>query len=618
MLLLLLILILPFTEEKVVSNLRYVSGNNTDEIAATQYLSYHDRRASDECYLAVNAEWNYATDINEENKKKLLERSLLHAQFQKEAWKNITSFAWKNFNDSLVRRWFKKLSILGKAALPDEKLDELNELVADMENIYSTSKFCPYNKKDEECNLSLEPEITDIMTKSRNYDELVYVWKSWRDKVGRSLKDKYLRFVELSNEAATLNGFDDTGDLWRESYESETFQREISDLWEQIRPLYEQLHAYVRRKLITIYGNDKIRNDGPIPAHLLGNMWAQDWSALKDDTNPFPGKPSVDVTPKMLTKNMTAVEIFKISEEFFTSLGLKPMTQEFWNYSIIEKPSDREIVCHASAWDFCNGRDFRIKQCTSINMDDFIVSHHEMGHIQYYQQYAYQPLVFREGANPGFHEAVGDVLALSVSTPKHLKTIGLLDEISQDNEGMINFLYSTALMKTAFLPFGYLIDLWRWGVFSGDVKKNELNTKWWEMRLKYQGICPPVRRTEEDFDPGCKYHVPANTPYVRYFVSHVIQFQFHKALCEAAGHTGPLYECDIYNSKDAGRVLSQMLELGSSENWNEAMNIMTGGVTRKMDAGPMLEYFEPLYNWLKEQNKDEIIGWTSSDPMICP
>nr|AMO02511.1 angiotensin-converting protein 1 [Tityus serrulatus] len=603
-----------------VSGEKYISGDNRDEIAATQYLSAHNRILAEKCNIIVQAEWNYSTNITDENKQKLLEESSKYAEFQKEAWQNITSFAWKDFKDPLIRRWFKKLSILGKAALPNDQLKELDELIADMKNIYSTSKVCPFNSKetDENCNLSLEPELTEILTKSRNYDELAYIWKAWRDVSGKRVKDKYIRFIELSNKAAELNGFRDTGELWRERYESDTFQQEIEQLWQQIRPLYEQLHAYVRRKLINIYGSDKIRHDGPIPAHILGNMWAQDWSGILQDITPYPEKPSVDITPKMIAKNMSALEIFKISEEFFTSVGLKAMTDEFWERSIIEKPKDREIVCHASAWDFCDGKDFRIKQCTSINMEDFIVTHHEMGHIQYYQQYAHQPCVFREGANPGFHEAVGDCLALSTSTPKHLQTIGLLDHIAEDKKGDVNFLFSTALSKLAFLPFGYLIDLWRWGIFSGDIKSTELNTKWWELRLKYQGICPPVERTENDFDPGSKYHVPGNTPYVRYFVSHVIQFQFHKSLCEAAGHVGPLHKCDIYKSKDAGKVLSQMLELGSSEIWNEAMNIMTGGVTNKMDAGPMFEYFEPLYQWLKEENKGEVIGWKSGNPLFCP
>ncbi|GIY34930.1 angiotensin-converting enzyme [Caerostris extrusa] len=560
-----------------------------------------------------------------------LEQTLEYSLFHKEAWKNATSFAWKSFNDTLLRRWFKSLSVLGTAALPEDKLNEFNRLKAEMKNTYSTAKVCPYipsksgdksqlqNPKD--CKLSLEPDLQRILTKSRDYDELSHVWKAWRDSAGKPIREKYLRFVNLSNEAARLNGFPDTGDMWREAYESDTFEEDLEMLWGQLKPLYEHLHAYVRRKLIHVYGNDKIKDDGPIPAHLFGNMWAQSWVSLLDITQPFSGKPSVDVTPIMEAKNLTALEMFKISEEFFTSLGLKPMPEEFWKYSLIEKPQDREIICHASAWDFCNGKDYRIKQCTDITMEDLITVHHEMGHIQYFLQYARQPNVFREGANPGFHEAIGDVLALRFNT----KTSTIHRTIRR--KGDLNFLLRTALDKVSFLPSGYLIDLWRWDLFRGDIQPENMNTKWWDLRLKYQGICPPVKRFDTDFDPGAKYHVPGNVPYIRYFVSFVIQFQFHKVLCDAAGHTGPLYKCDIYRSKEAGQILrklyfklknSSVMELGSSEHWSEAMKIMTGGATNRMDAGPILEYFKPLLEFLEQQNRNETLGWISDDSTICP
>ncbi|GFT09102.1 angiotensin-converting enzyme [Nephila pilipes] len=508
---------------------RYVSGNNTDSVAAVQFLHYHDKASSEQCFKLVDAHWKYATNLTDENKKKQLEQTLEYSLFHKEAWKNATSFAWKSFNDTLLRRWFKSLSVLGTAALPEDKLNEFNRLKAEMKNTYSTAKICPYvspqskenssviNPKD--CKLTLEPDVQRILTKSRDYDELTHVWKAWRDAAGKPIREKYLRFVNLSNEAARLNGFPDTGDMWREAYESDTFQEDLERLWDQLKPLYEHLHAYVRRKLIHVYGNDKIKDDGPIPAHLFGNMWAQSCSLL-------------DITQR---------------------------SQE--NHLSTSHPS----------W----------KQAS-------------------------------------FHEAIGDVLALSVSTPAHLQSIGLLEEVADDPEGDLNFLLRTALDKVSFLPSGYLIDLWRWGLFSGEIKPEEMNSKWWDLRLKYQGICPPVRRYDTDFDPGAKYHVPGNVPYIRYFVSFVIQFQFHKVLCDAAGHTGPLYKCDIYRSKEAGQILSQVMELGSSEHWSEAMKIMTGGATNKMDAGPILEYFHPLMEFLGQQNQNETLGWRSDDSTICP
>jgi len=285
---------------------------------------------------------------------------------------------------------------------------------------------------------------------------------------------------------------------------------------------------------------------------------------------------------------------------------------------MLQRPQGREVDCWADAEEFYNGRDYGIKMCAETSMSDLITIHHEMGHIEYYLQYAHQPLVFRQGANPGFHEAIGDVLALSVSTPVHLKKIGLLDKIPEGREGDLNFLYSVALKKLAFQPSGYLIDLWRWRVFSGEYKPEEYNTKWWELRLKYQGLCPPVKRTEEDFDPGAKYHVPADTPYIRYFVSTVVQYQFYKALCDASNHTGPLYTCDIYQSKEAGELFSEAMKIGSSQPWTDVMKVITKGKTDKMDAQPILDYFAPLIEWLKEQNKNEVVGWKSDDPTICP
>ncbi|XP_015791405.1 angiotensin-converting enzyme isoform X2 [Tetranychus urticae] len=613
----------PSTSPQLIddSDSKYKSGNNTDEAAARAFLKAQEIEAVKICRKSVQAEWNFASNLTEYNKQVLLETSRQSANFAKETWYNATSFAWKNFSDPLIRRWFKGLSVLGTGVLDGYKLNQLNEIIADMEDAYSNGKVCPYSAEPVTnkslCNLNFDEDITEIMSKSRNYEELKSIWTQWRDVTGKKMRNNYLKYIELLNEAAKLNGFSDNGQLWRDGYESDSFEDDLEIIWNQFEPLYKLLHAFTRKKLIAIYGEDKIKPNGPIPAHILGNMWAQSWSSLGDLLTPFPNKPSVDITDNILAKNLSVVDMFRISERFFTSLGLKPMTDKFWKYSILERPSDgREMTCHASAWDFCDGDDVRIKMCTQRNMKEFIVIHHEMGHIQYYIQYKNQPYVFRGGANPGFHEAVGDTLALSVSTPTHLKTIGLLDEISADSEGDLNHLMSMALDKIAFLPVGYLMDRYRWKVFADNSTHSSLNRLWWEHRLRYQGICPPVRRTEQDFDAGSKYHIAANVPYIRYFVSYIIQFQFHKALCQAAGNTGPLYQCDIYQSREAGQLLSNVLSLGSSKHWSEALEIITG--SKKMSALPLMEYFAPLIDWLKTQVNEDEIGWVSSDPMICP
>ncbi|KAL1430138.1 hypothetical protein MTO96_002397 [Rhipicephalus appendiculatus] len=318
----------------------------------------------------------------------------------------------------------------------------------------------------------------------------------------------------------------------------------------------------------------------------------------------------------MRKKNMTVVDMFRLAEEFFTSLGLPPMPESFWKNSLLVKPDDREVVCHPSAWDFCGTGDVRIKQCTQVKADDLRVVHHEMGHIEYHLLYARQPIFFRTGANPGFHEAVGDTIALSFTTPKHLNAIGLLEEDTEDDERHINQLYRVALEKVAALPSLYIYDLWRWKVFKGEYKPEEYNKGWWDHLLEYQGICPGVARTAEDFDPPSKFHISMNVPYIRYFTAAVMQFQFYKALCEEAGHVGPLHTCDFYRSKEAGKF--DVLSLGKSRPWPEALRMLTKGRTSEMDAGPMLEYFQPLYEWLEQQNKGRTVGWTSTDSTSCP
>ncbi|KAJ8030387.1 Angiotensin-converting enzyme [Holothuria leucospilota] len=583
------------------------SGTNSNEEEAVQFLETFNREAQIKAPIAFEAAWTYATNITDYNALRMAHLLIEVAKFSKQTQLRAKQFNRTTFSYD-VNRQLEKMLYIGDAALYNHSnLSDLLGLMgvkAKMEARFSTEKVC---LNEDEC-YSFDPDLTEIMASSRNYDELYWAWGGWRDAVGAPARMDYERYVELKNKAALANDHPDNGDFWRSWYEVDDLEGQLKLLYDQISPLYTHLHAYVRRRLYNVYGPDYVNLRGPIPAHLLGNMWAQSWIGLMDEVVPYPEKPSVDITPVLQEKNYTPKQMFEISDEFFKSLGLLEMPQEFWDKSMIEKPTDgREVVCHASAWDFLNQIDFRIKMCTDINMDDFIIIHHEMGHVEYFLQYKEQPFVYRIGANPGFHEAVGDVIALSVSTPKHLHSIGLLKEFEEDEEANINFLMSMALTKIAFLPFGYLMDVWRWGVFNGSISQDEYNQKWWDLRLQYQGILPPTERTEEDFDPGSKYHMAADTPYVRYFISYIIQFQFHKALCDEAGHKGPLYTCDIYGSKKAGKLLASMLQQGGSLPWPDQMEQMTG--QRDMDAGPLLEYFEPLINWLEEQNEGEELGW---------
>uniref|UniRef100_A0A673VXS9 Angiotensin-converting enzyme n=1 Tax=Salmo trutta TaxID=8032 RepID=A0A673VXS9_SALTR len=579
-----------------------------DEVQAKNFLEEYNSTAEVVWNAYIEASWAYNTDINEKNRQNMLQKNLDMSNHTLTYGKEARKYDTTDFQDEAVKRILNKLGEIERAGLPDEELKEYNNLLANMETKYSVAEVCRANGT---CH-PLDPDLQKIMAESRDYNELLFTWQGWRNASGRELRQDYKRYVQLANKAAAFNGHSDNGAFWRSLYETPSFEEDLERLWKELEPLYLNVHAYVRRSLYRKYGGKRINLKGPIPAHLLGNMWAQTWSGIMDLAIPYPDATQVDATPAMIAKGWNATRMFQESDNFFTSLGLLPMPPEFWAKSMLEKPNDgRNVVCHASAWDFYNRNDVRIKQCTVITMDDLITVHHEMGHVQYFLQYKDQPISFRDGANPGFHEAIGDVLALSVATPQHLKEIGLLDGYVVTS--MINYLMSIALDKIAFLPFGYLMDQWRWKVFDGRISQEEYNKEWWNMRMKYQGLCPPVARTEQDFDPGAKFHIPANVPYVRYFVSFIIQFQFHQALCDATGHVGPLHQCDIYRSKEAGKLLGDVMKLGFSKPWPEAMAMITGEPT--MSAKPLVQYFKPLTDWLEaENNKNgEVRGWPEYD-----
>jgi peptidyl-dipeptidase A len=485
---------------------------------------------------------------------------------------------------------------------------ELADISAWMTGAYGKGKYCPKrleNDPKKKC-LTLG-DLSNIMSKSRKYDELLDAWTGWHA-IAPPIKAKYQRYVELGNKGAKEIGFADMGALWRSGYDmtAAEFEADTERLWQEVKPLYDELHCYVRSRLQTKYGKDKIADKAPIPAHLLGNMWAQEWNNIYDLVEPYKGQGSLDVTKNLQKKKLDEKAMVRIGESFFTSLGMDKLPDTFWERSLFKKPADRDVVCHASAWDVTFSDDLRIKMCIEPKEEDLITIHHELGHDYYYQNYFKLPMLFQQGANDGFHEGIGDTLALSV-TPAYLKSIGLLDKVPENEKGELNFLLKMALDKVAFLPFGKLIDQWRWDVFSGKTAPADYNKAWWALRTKYQGVSAPVPRTEADFDPGAKYHVPGNTPYVRYFLARIYQFQFHRALCKAAGQTGPLHTCSIHGSKAAGAKLKAMLAMGASKPWPEAMKAISG--EDRGDASALLEYFAPLRKWLAEQNKGQTCGW---------
>jgi peptidyl-dipeptidase A len=569
---------------------------------AKKFVADAEKKLTELYLVSSRAEWIQSNFITEDTTQ-------LAAAASENLTANVVKLANEaaRFNDldldyDTTRKLSKlKLALTLPAPQDKAKNTELAKLVADLGGMYGKGKYCP---EGQDCRAL--GELSATLATSRDYDEQLEAWQGWRT-ISPPMKEKYQRQVELTNEGARELGYADTGAMWRSKYDmqADDFTTELDRIWGQVKPLYNSLQCHVRAKLGEKYGTDKVPQDRPIPAHLLGNMWAQSWGNIYDLVGPKNANPGYDVTELLKEHNYDEIKMVEGAEMFFTSLGFEKLPQTFWERSLFVKPKDRDVVCHASAWDIDSQDDLRIKMCIQRTGEEFSVIHHELGHNFYQRAYKNQSVLYQESANDGFHEAIGDTVALSV-TPGYLKEIGLLDKVPDESKD-IGLLLRQALDKVAFIPFGLLVDQWRWKVFSGEVKPEDYNKAWWELRTKYQGIEAPITRTEDHFDPGAKYHVPGNTPYTRYFLAHILQFQFHRELCKMAGNEGPIHRCSIYNSKKAGEALNTMLEMGSSRPWQEALAALTG--SEQMDATAILDYFAPLQGWLDEQNKGRQCGW---------
>ena len=501
-----------------------------------------------------------------------------------------------------------KSSFVMPSPLNEELAGEISAISASLDAMYGTGKHCFANN---DC-YDLEA-FESIIDNSRDPAELLKAWEGWRN-IGKPMKDMYLRMVEIGNQGANDLGYDGLTDLWFSQYDmpANEFLDETDRVWDELKPLYDALHCHVRDELSNYYGEDIVGKTGNLPAHVLGNMWGQSWSNIYDlvyTPGSNPAASEINLTNILIEKDIDEIEMVKIAENFFISLGFEPLSDTFWERSLFIKPSDRNVVCHASAWDLNSDiDDLRIKMCIERNAEDFSVIHHELGHIFYYQAYSDLPDIFQSGANDGFHEAVGDLLTLSI-TPDYLQKIDMVseEEARQANADPISLLMQQALDGVVSVPWTLMLDKWRAKVFTGETSPEELNNSWWELREFYQGIGAPRDRDTDAFDPGAKYHIPGNTPYTRYYLAKILQYQFHESLCNQMGFEGPLHECSIYDNELAGEKLRAMLAMGQSQEWQTALEALTG--TRKLSEKSMLNYYEPLKDWLDVQNAERTCGW---------
>jgi peptidyl-dipeptidase A len=574
---------------------------------AQQFMDGAEKRLLDLAVEAGRAAWVQANFITDDTQALAAVANDRLIAAGTELAQGAQRFAGLELPPELARKiLLLKLALTLPAPADAGKRAELTKIAAAMEAAYGSGKWCPAGKSSAEDCLDIG-ELSKVLAESRDPAKLQEAWTRWHS-ISPPIKKDFVRYVELANEGARELGFADLGAMWRSKYDMtpDAFAAEVDRLWGQVKPFYDSLHCYVRAELNKKYGDAVQPATGPIRADLLGNLWAQEWGNVYDVVAAPAGQGgSVDVTKLLEAKKVDAIGMVKIGERFYTSLGFEPLPKTFWERSLFTQPRDRDVVCHASAWSIDYQDDLRIKMCIETTGEDLVTIHHELGHNFYQRAYNEQPFLFQDSANDGFHEAIGDTIALSV-TPEYLKEIGLLDKVPPAGDDTPQLL-RMALDKIAFLPFGLVVDQWRWKVFSGDITPDHYNAAWWELRKKYQGVAPPGARSETDFDPAAKYHVAANVPYTRYFLARILQFQFQRALCKIAGDKGPLHRCSIYGSKEAGKRLDEMLSMGVSRPWPEALQALTG--ESKIDATAIQDYFAPLKSWLDKQNSGRQCGW---------
>lgn len=599
---------------------------------AKEFLDAAERDIVEASRVGARAAWINANFVTEDTNSLVADASAVGSKLS-----TRLSNEAKRFNDvDLPVDMRRKIDMLKRgsnfpAPNRDGAADELAKIMAGLDATYATGTFtlpdAVFEREDVRALFTVEqadgsrvyagPEdgvvnlgqAVNMMANLRDPELLQQVWQGWRT-ISPAMKSDYTRMVELINEGAQELGYANAGALWRAGYDmdADDFATEVDRLWGQVNPLYEQLHCYVRGELNETYGDAVVPLDQPIRADLLGNMWAQQWGNVYELAQPADVAEGVDTTALLKANDYDAMKMVETAENFFTSMGFKELPETFWERSLITKPADRDVQCHASAWNLDNMEDVRIKMCTEVTSEDFQTVHHELGHNFYQRAYKDQPIFYKDGANDGFHEAIGDMIGLSI-TPEYLVDIGLLDQSDVPGEDAdIALLMQTAMDKVAFLPFGLLVDKWRWQVFDGTLSPDQYNDGWWALRTQYQGIRPPSDRPSDAFDAGAKYHIPGNTPYMRYFLAHILQFQFHKAACDQAGFEGPLHRCSVYGNEEVGKRFNAMMEMGSSQPWPDALEAFTG--TRDMDGSAILEYYAPLMSYLKTQNEGRTCGWS--------
>ncbi|XP_041477189.1 angiotensin-converting enzyme-like [Lytechinus variegatus] len=594
-------------------------GDPTPNQIIKAFLDDFDHRADGEFPGLMEKKWTYYTNLTEENRQIKVEAQIRITRFDSEARQTAQTYYHTYPSHQIsydIRRELEAVaSTSGSPKYVNEVTQELEDVKSRMEQRYHTAQVCRKKRgrrARQEC-LPLDPDLKRVMGESRDDEELLWAWQGWRNETGAPNRDDFQRFVELSNTVAEQSGFDDHGDLLRREYNMPHMENTMSDLLTDLQPLYNNLHAFIRRRLYDIHGPEVIDLDGPIPSHLLGGMWSHSWSNLFDVAKPYDVDDD-DPTQFLQEQNYDVRRLYETAEDFYTSMGFEELPESFWENSVFGKPKDgRNVSCEPTSWDFHNQTDFRVSTCSSeVTIDELSRAHNILGHTQYQNSYSHHPIAFREPASPALFEALADLTSSEVFSPAYLRQLGLPLDEQNDEKIQLNGLMRTALDSLALLPYASAVDQWRWGVFNGSIQPEQYNSKWWKLRSNYEGIVPPLERTEADFDPGAELNIISDNSYAKHFLGQIMKFQFIKSLCQAAGHTGPIQDCNLYGNRVAGQLITTAMQLGKTRSWTEIFYILTQQYD--LDTSPFLEYFQPLNEFLERENRrnGDSTGWALS------
>ncbi|XP_075170478.1 angiotensin-converting enzyme-like [Haematobia irritans] len=501
--------------------------------------------------------------------------------------------------------------------LGDEYFTTFAMALVALETLASDKDIEPYmgganmpNQDDSE--IAYYPDIQRIVATTNDPAELKYYWDAWREKNTVWSAVNFYTIIEAMKKSAELLDRP-VLDLYYSGYNVEEFLKEMDRVMEELKPTYQQMHAFIRRELHKKYGSDVIDENGPIPHHLFEQVLAQAWKegSIIEDYFPFKELPAYDG----FVKNFNSKKMLNDSQDFYKSLGFSDLDEDFLKNRIKEEDESESLNgCRDNIMDITPK--VYMEYCRKVDFRKFMQMHGYVGRIHYAQEKKNLPAFFFHAYDLEY--PVGEAVILSASTPKHLQTIGLAKDFKFTEKTLMNRLFRMGIHTILNIPEFYVQSKIVSELLKGTVDMDTVNKRYWKLMEDYAGVEPPSDREEGSIDFPYKFYLDVEENHqTKKFVSEILGYQFYKALCQKSGDQGQLHNCDFYGNKDVGNVLKSMMSLGSTKSFKDVISkILTDNTS--LCANPLVEYYTPILDWVKtlnEQNKVKI-GWNPSQNKV--